>query len=169
MSDRIRQILEVLEQVRNNYRPYSSVKGLRQEAVETVARRWGIGRTTVIDKYQRQLRPEINSTPDFDRLVKAWLFDQSMELRAVLLEHCDDPWDPIQINEFFDTPAVAEGDDVGAGESAVTSSQLDETEAPEPLPKTVVMLDDDVARVFPDSEAVNAALRTLMAIKELVA
>lgn len=169
MSHRIEQILDVLGEVRKDYRPYSNVSRLRRKAVKTVAGLWGIVETAVIDKYQRQLPPEVKNTYDFDRLVKSWLSGESMELRAVLLEHCDDPWDSDRIYAFFDAPAVAESGDVVVDESLITSSQFDEAEAPEPLPRTVITLDDDVAEVFPDSEAVNAALRTLIAIRNLVA
>lgn len=171
MSERIGQILEVLQEVKNHYRPYSDVPELRVAATKTVADRLKINVPTVMDKYNKQLRDDILDTSHFDRLVETWLRGGSMELREALLEHAVDKRgdDKRRINSFFDAGAGAESDKAVADESLITSSQIDEAEAPEPLPRTIITLDDDVAEVFPDSEAVNAALRTLVAIKNLVA
>lgn len=104
MSRRIEEILEILEEVRDNFRSsYSggSIKALRSQADASVAARRGIDRTTVSNKYRRELKPEIDGTPDFDQKLEDWLVFGSDGLRSIMIKHTSDPADRELIDRFF--------------------------------------------------------------------
>ena len=104
MSRLTEEILEVLEEVRDNYRSADgdrSLKTLRSQADVSVAVRRDIDRTTVSDKYRRGLRPEINGTPDFDQHLEDWLTHGSDRLRSIIIRHASDPEDIGLIDSFF--------------------------------------------------------------------
>ena len=98
MSKRIEQIVEVIEEVRKEFR---SVKDMRIDAVAVVADRRGIERPTVADKYIRQLRPDIKRTADFDKRLEDYLVHDSDELRNILLKNRIDSEDVELINNAF--------------------------------------------------------------------
>ena len=105
MSARIEQILEVLNEVRNNFK---SKKGnhfdnqWRINATHLVAKRWdNIDYQTVKDKYARNLEPDIKGVDRFDRYLEKWLIDDSYALRSILLKHVSDTQDSTRINTFF--------------------------------------------------------------------
>ena len=95
MSKRIEQIVEVIEEVRKEFR---SVKDMRIDAVAVVADRRGIEHPTVADKYIRQLRPDIKRTADFDKLLEDCLVHDSDELSNILLKHIVDSEDAELVN-----------------------------------------------------------------------
>jgi hypothetical protein len=69
MSARIEQIIEVIEEVRDNFRNrkgYSSIRNMRISAGHSVADRREITNQSVIDKFVRQLRPDIKTAAQFD-------------------------------------------------------------------------------------------------------
>jgi hypothetical protein len=105
MSSRIDQILEVLHEIRKNHHigmSSNQIINLRNDAVATVTRRRGLTTpTTVADKFQRQLRPEINCTEDFDQVVFGWLGRGSTDLRRILLAHAVSFQDKADIEAFF--------------------------------------------------------------------
>jgi hypothetical protein len=90
MSQRIKQILEVIEEVREQFQNTSeprSVPGMRVRAVYSVASRRSrpIAYQTVLDKSRRQLYPDVKSAADFDKLLEKWLVHDSDELKNILL------------------------------------------------------------------------------------
>lgn len=104
MGQRIEQILEVVEEVDTEFQNttgYRSVNRMRVRAVATVANRRGIANQTVLDKFIRQLRPDIEFAADFDRLLEHWLVHDSDELKNILLNHMSDPRDVKLINNAF--------------------------------------------------------------------
>ena len=104
MSDRIEEILEVIQEVQRGIigpRSLGRLTELRIDATKKIALERGIARETVQDKFRRQLYPDVTGTRDFDVLLKAWLRDDSMELRNVLLKHAVDTWDEKRIKAFF--------------------------------------------------------------------
>lgn len=104
MSARVGQIIEVIEEVRNNYRNSkkgTSIHQVRIDAGHSVSARRGITNQSVIDKFVRQLRPDINSASQFDVLLESWLLDNSQELRDIVLKHKSDSGDEILIRNAF--------------------------------------------------------------------
>ena len=104
MSQRIEQILEVIEEVREifqNQSGHRSVKTIRIRAVTSVADRRGIANPTVLDKFVRQLRPDIEGAADFDRFLEGWLIHDSNELKTIILKHKIDRRDVELINNAF--------------------------------------------------------------------
>ena len=95
MSQRIEQTLEVIEEVRARYR---SVRRVRIRAVASVAERRGIDRRTVLDKFIRQLRPDVGVAADFDKLLEDYLVHDSDELKNILLKHIVDSEDAELVN-----------------------------------------------------------------------
>lgn len=107
MSQRIEEILEVIEEVdteSQNTTGYRSVKRMRCRAVAIVANRRGIRDQTVLDKFIRQLRPHINFADEFDKLLEDWLVHDSDELKNILLKHTSDLRDVELINNAFFKP-----------------------------------------------------------------
>lgn len=89
MSQRIEQILEVIEEVGDQFQNatgYQSVSHMRIRAVASVANRRGIANQTVLDKFIRQLQPDIKVAADFDRCLEDWLVDDSPELKNIVLK-----------------------------------------------------------------------------------
>lgn len=122
MSSRVEQILEVVTEVfrecgGTSRISRSEVTDWRQRAVETVAARRGIGISTVSDKYRRQLKPDVDGTEDFDRLLTAWLQTGSSGLRDVLQRHAVEFGDERRIEDFFESSKIgspADGEDAAA-------------------------------------------------------
>ncbi len=108
MSAKINNIVEIIEEVRDNYRnrhSSSSVKQLRINAGHSVASRRGIYNQSVLDTFRRQLEPDIESTSQFDNLLQNWLLHDSTELRDILLKHKSNKSDEILIkNAFYKAP-----------------------------------------------------------------
>ncbi|MBN4081332.1 HNH endonuclease [Caldithrix abyssi] len=104
MSARVGQIIEVIEEVRNNYRSSRnsmSIHQIRIDAGHSVATRRGITNQSVIDKFVRQLRPDIKSASQFDSLLESWLLENSQELRDIVLRHKSDTKDEALIRNAF--------------------------------------------------------------------
>jgi hypothetical protein len=104
MSRRIEQILEVIEEAREKFQSQSgnkSVTLMRREAVASVAARRGIEKQTVLDKFIRQLQPNIKVAAEFDKLLEDWLLHDSNELKNIILKHKSDSQDAEIINNAF--------------------------------------------------------------------
>ena len=104
MSQRIEQILEVVEEVRENFLNQTgprSASRMRVRAVASVADRRGIANQTVLDKFIRQLQPDIEVAADFDKLLEDWLVHDSDELKDIILKHKSDRRDVELINNAF--------------------------------------------------------------------
>lgn len=104
MSARIGQIIEVVEEVRSNFRgdsPRGPISQVRIDAVHFIATRRGITPNAVADKFIRQLSPEVSSTAQFDNLLKSWLVDSSTALRDIVLKHAIDSQDRLLIANAF--------------------------------------------------------------------
>ncbi|MBA7491722.1 hypothetical protein ES702_02270 [subsurface metagenome] len=103
MSKRIEQILEVIEEVREKFQNQSrqSVSRMRVIAVTSVADRRGITNQTVLDKFIRQLQPDIKVAADFDKFFENWLVHDSDELKNIILKHKSDLRDVELINNAF--------------------------------------------------------------------
>jgi hypothetical protein len=119
MSDRIEQIIEVVEEVKKEYkdagRGFSKISDLRLRAVKRVANRREIDHTTVSDKYRRQLKPDVTGTAEFDRLLKDWLDTGSNRLQDVLLRHSVGVGDKRRVKKFFESNRIgsrADGEQV---------------------------------------------------------
>ncbi len=104
MSQRIEQITEVIEEVREEFQNRTGVRpvrSMRVRAVATVANRRRIENQTVLDKFIRQLQPDIEVAADFDRLLEDWLVHDSDELKNIILKHRSDLQDTELINNAF--------------------------------------------------------------------
>lgn len=104
MSARIEQIAEVIEEVRDNFRnrkSYSSIRTMRISAGYSVAARREITNQSVIDKFVRQLRPQVQSAAQFDQLLEKWLFNDSMELKTIISKHKSSKNDEMIIQNAF--------------------------------------------------------------------
>jgi|GEM_PF-5377477 len=112
MSRKIQQILDVLTIVRAAYLGGQStnIQTLRIDATTEIADREGLYRTTVLDKYQRGLEPDIYGTDAFDAIVSAWLIEGSTKLQQILGDHAVDNDDSQKIATFFGTEQVIEKD-----------------------------------------------------------
>jgi hypothetical protein len=104
VSARIKQILEVIEEVREQFQNtsgYRSIHNIRLSAVNSVAAQRGITNQSVLDKFIRQLRPGVGLAADFDKLLEKWLVDNSDELKNIMLKHISDRRDIELINNAF--------------------------------------------------------------------
>lgn len=104
MSARIEQILEVIWEVEARFRSSLSgrdVSEFRLEALDVVASRRKIDRTTVSDKFRRQLQPKIPGTDAFDSALQDWLTDGDVYLRNALLARAESVADESRIDRFF--------------------------------------------------------------------
>jgi hypothetical protein len=104
MSARIEQIIEVIEEVRDNYRNkkgYSSIHSMRISAGHSVAARRNITNNSVIDKFIRQLRPDIKIAHQFESLLESWLLNDSLELQDIILKHKSSKNDEVLIKNAF--------------------------------------------------------------------
>jgi predicted HNH restriction endonuclease len=104
MSARIEQIIEVIEEVRDNFRNrkgYSSIRTMRIAAGHSVAARRAITNQAVVDKFIRQFRPQINSAAQFDTLLENWLLHDSAELQSIISIHKTSKNDEVLINNAF--------------------------------------------------------------------
>lgn len=112
MSNRIAEILEVVEDVRERYLENTSdnIKGMRVKAVHLVANQRQIDERSVLDKCTRQLQPDVKDAAHFDQLVGVWLKTGSKLLHQAILKHASDPDDVLLINSFFQTPADTDMD-----------------------------------------------------------
>ncbi len=90
MSAKIEQIIEVIEEVKDifrNRKGYSSVHNMRIAAGHSVAARRDITYQAVIDKFIRQLKPDIKNAAHFDTLLEKWLVHDSSELQDIIWKH----------------------------------------------------------------------------------
>lgn len=104
MSARVSQIIEVIEEVRNTYllAPSGvSITQIRINAAHSVAARRSIAYNTVIDKFIRQLKPNVANAEQFDVLLKSWLLSNSKELQDIVLRHTADAHDESLIRNAF--------------------------------------------------------------------
>jgi hypothetical protein len=120
MSKRIEQILEVIEETRIIFdREDTTIQNARIRAVENVADRHGLTRTTVEDKFMRWLRPDVQVADDFDALLEDLLIDDYPgRLRSVLLNFARDTYDEERIEAAF-------------GRIPKTNDVIDKTPSPE--------------------------------------
>jgi len=104
MSQRIEEILEVIEEVREQFQStirYRSVSHMRVRAVASVARQRRIKKQTVLDKFIRQLQPDIKVAADFDKLLEDWLVHDSDRLKNIILKYTSDRQDVELVNKAF--------------------------------------------------------------------
>lgn len=104
MSKRIEEILDVVQEVRKRFQNEPgghSVKSLRIQALYSVAEQHGIQSTSVSNNFRRRLRPDIDGTPEFDRLLEDWLVSGSDELGSILRQHASDSGDLERIKSVF--------------------------------------------------------------------
>jgi hypothetical protein len=75
MSAKIEQIIEIIEEVRVEWRSggYRSISSLRKKAINIIAVRRDINPKSVRDKPRRKLEPDISYIAEFDRLLEQYL------------------------------------------------------------------------------------------------
>jgi hypothetical protein len=171
MSKKIIQIVDVVREAEKRHYPGADIRRIREEATHAVAERRGIGYTTVCDKYQRQLEPDAKGTDAFDILLEAWLVRKSPQLRNVLMAHASDRVDQSYIEDLFDRsasgqPAARQQSKRPRRPGENKLAATNKLGAPQPASpaRVVVELEPDVPQFFPDSEAVNKALRGMLKI-----
>jgi len=106
MSARVQYIVEVIEEVRDNFRnsggtSTDSITQMRIRAGHAVASRQNISNQAVLDKFIRQLQPDIKVASEFDALLKEWLVDNSPRLQRIVLKHKSDSKDKLLIDRAF--------------------------------------------------------------------
>ena len=90
MSDRIEDILDVVNYVAERYQKGMSeeqVSRFRIEALNDVAKRRAILTSSVSNKYRRELQPAIKGTQAFDRVLFQYLDSRQMTLRLALQQN----------------------------------------------------------------------------------
>ncbi|MEE8483125.1 MAG: hypothetical protein V3S46_00885 [Nitrospinota bacterium] len=108
MSARIKEILEVMKEVREQYhnkKGQYSIEQLRRIATRSVADQQvpkKIRYSSVHSKYGVQLKPEVKGSYEFDSHLEKWLLGKPNELKNILLLHKCDYQDEGLINDFFD-------------------------------------------------------------------
>jgi hypothetical protein len=104
MSQRIEHILEIIEEVHDEFQNadgFMPVTDMRRKAVASVAHRRGITTHSVRDTFIRQLRPYTELTAGFDKLLEDWLVHDSVELKNIMLKKTKDPKDTALINSIL--------------------------------------------------------------------
>ncbi len=105
MSVKIDQLIEVIEEIKEEFKLNPNtrdISSLRLQATAAITARIIRHKTTIPDKFIRGLRPDINSTSGFDRLLEQWLFNNLPELKNILLKHATTESDRKKIlNAFF--------------------------------------------------------------------
>lgn len=103
MSQKIDDVLEVLGRIRRGHRPghSRSVQEARIRAIHDIAKERGVTHQTIADAYLRRLKPDIDGTPQFDKVVNEWLSGKADSLRRVLEKHALDRGDELEIQRFF--------------------------------------------------------------------
>ena len=104
MSQRIHQIISVIEVIRENSRiqPNSwTLRKIRNEATATVGERLGIKKQSVESKFITQLKPYVKNAKHFDELVKTWLFESLDDLQNILLHSAKSTADKEKIKALF--------------------------------------------------------------------
>lgn len=91
-------------------------------AVETVARRRRVTTNTIADKFVRQLRPQIQGTADFDRLLEAHLQKSSTALHDVLFAHATGRDDELRITSALNADRVGFSSGNYQGETAAAKT-----------------------------------------------
>ena len=112
MSKRIIHIIDVIKKMRDDYHSrsaQSSIRDIRRNATKSIAARWEITIQTVEDKYNRQLRPDIKTTEEFDHIMEDWLVNNSGTLKAILHKHSVDSGDTVLIDETFSNTSEEDG------------------------------------------------------------
>lgn len=134
MSEKIQQIVEVIEEVREAFRAQpttDNVSSYRPQAIKAIAKRRDIFPQSVNEKFIRKCRPDITTLNEFDRLMEAWLLHGSDDLHRILLKHAFDARDRDLVNNaLFLAPEL----DVGlAQEFGFDPNELAFKEAKEKL------------------------------------
>ena len=104
MSAKIEEIVEVLEEIRDQFRTPGNtlnIYTLRRRAIITIAARREITVQSVNDKFIRKIRPDINYLPDFDKLIQDWLIHGSTSLQNILSKHATSQHDRELIKNAF--------------------------------------------------------------------
>jgi hypothetical protein len=153
----IEDMLEVLTHIQRLERQQGgrAAAELRVEATHIVATRRGRAYDTVANACLRQLGFKAR---EFERAVEAWLTGQPGKLRDRTRLRAQRGEDRRRIDEFFGYPA-GEGADEQLAMPGLPTRRPPGGARRGPAP---IVLDKDVAKVFPDSEAVNAALKLLI-------
>ena len=111
MSSKIAQIVEVIRYVRDKYQSQGGsafIGRVRVEAVALVAEERAIAKQTVLDKFIRQLRPDVAEAAHFDDLLAEWLLGDSDELESILRRHARDRADVELLDEVFQEVSPAD-------------------------------------------------------------
>jgi hypothetical protein len=106
MSQKIDDVLEVLERVRQEVRSSArkSARDARIRAVRAIAKARGVTYQTIGDAYLRRLKPDIDGTTAFDMVMQAWLDGHPDSLKKVLFNQALDSADHLSIGRFFTRP-----------------------------------------------------------------
>jgi len=103
MNQNVRDVLEIINSVRNNFdasRDKYRVGQLRLNAVNSIARRRNVVIGTIAHSYIRSLKPYIIGTEQFDKLLNDWLFHDSSELYTIIYKFSNSGLKPL-IEEAF--------------------------------------------------------------------
>jgi hypothetical protein len=90
MRAQVKQVLEIIEGVRNRWghkMPRETVEQIRIEVVHEIAKNRGIAFQTVEDKARRKFEPDLISMSQFDSLLEQYIVARSAKLRNILLKH----------------------------------------------------------------------------------
>jgi hypothetical protein len=158
----IEDLLEVLTHVQRlrHQRGPQPVRALRVEATRLVGQRRRKDYDTIANAYLRMLG---YSASEIDRAVEDWLAGQPARLHGRIRQRAEGGEDRRRIDEFFGyLAAEAEADEQLSMPGLPAGKAPEGARKGKPRRPVLVVLDKDVARVFPDDEAVNAALRLLI-------
>jgi predicted HNH restriction endonuclease len=111
MSRKIEEIVEVIQHVRDEYQRHggsASISSTRREAVTLAAKRRRVFKQTVLDKFIRQLQPDVAEAAHFDDLLVEWLVDDSDELESILRRHTRDRADVELLDRVFEEVSPAD-------------------------------------------------------------
>lgn len=101
MSQKIKDVLSVIEEIKTGASPGYPIKNIRRDAIKRIAQKRKVEPNTIADAYLRRLRPFIKNTAAFDVLIEQWLSKKSNSLKNRLFSACIDDEDPVLIRNFF--------------------------------------------------------------------
>jgi hypothetical protein len=126
MTERYRQILEVLRRIKKASPPEAGLSEARKRIADAYNRELGLTVNTVSAKWRKELfdgKRQPLREDGFDRLVSGWLYRGSTELREVLIRNATGKADERAVAEFFGYEAADGG--IGALAPSATPEKTD--------------------------------------------
>lgn len=161
MSRQIEDVLQILGEIRSVHQGADgdrSLQRLRRIATERLASRTSRDAASIHDALTRRLAV---SAAGFDKAVEHWLRGDNSRLREILEGNAHGADDDAAINAFLHDQLVLPFAPLSSPSTEPTVKTRPKSSPPK---RRAIMLDPDVAKVFPTDRAVNTALRNLIRV-----